>query len=306
MKLPPGTPDIVAVLMGGPSSEREVSIQSGRNIAALLRSAGVDAREVVVAPDSTFELPEGTTRAFIALHGAFGEDGQIQRILEQRRIPHTGNRPHACARAFDKVASKNRLIAADIPTAPCAFFRNHLAPSETPVPHIPAPLPLVVKPARQGSSVGVTVVRDEAAWPDAIRAAFALGDTILAETYIPGRELTVSIVNGEALPILEIFAPGGNYDYHAKYTPGASHHAPADLPPDLAEAIRKTALRAARALDCLALGRVDIRLRPDGAFFVLELNNIPGFTATSLLPDAARAAGWSPEETCLRILSAAR
>lgn len=294
----------VAVLMGGPSSEREVSLRSGAAIASALREAGHCTHEVVVGRDCSFALPAGVDAAFIALHGHFGEDGGVQRELERLGIPYTGSRPEACAHAFDKIRSKQTFFEHAIPTAACVYFSRPTSGADFPPP--PLPLPFVVKAARQGSSTGVWRVFQEAEWRPALTAAFDMGDDALVEAFIAGRELTVGIVNGTVLPVLEIFAPDGDYDYHAKYTPGASSHAPAVLVPAVESACREIARRVAEVLDCLALARVDFRLADDGSLFVLELNNIPGFTETSLLPDAAKAYGWSFSELCARILSAAR
>ena len=293
----------VAVLMGGPSSEREVSLRSGANVAAALREAGIpDVHEVVVAPDATYSLPPSIQAAFIALHGRFGEDGTIQAQLRAAGIPHTGSSPEASALAFDKSRAKPVLAAAGVPTAPFQILTSPSAP-------VTLPLPLVIKPTRQGSSVGVTRVFDPDQLPAALSTAFALDRVILAEAFIPGRELTVGIVGDTVLPVLEICAPNDTYDYATKYAPasagGATHLVPAPLPPPVYQRCQDIALQTFRALGCSGMGRVDIRLTPDGAPFVLELNNIPGLTSLSLLPDMARAHGWSYPELCLRILSLA-
>ena len=298
------TRPFTAVLMGGPSSEREVSLRSGHSVAEALGTAGLPVAEVVVGRDGSFDLPPETEVAFIAMHGQFGEDGQIQTILEARGIPHTGSSPTASANAFDKSRSKPILAAAGVPTAPYQLLRRG-APAARELP-----LPLVVKPTRQGSSVGVTRVFREEDWAPALAAAFAYDETILAETFIPGRELTVPVIAGEPMPVVEIVAPGDNYDYATKYSEdpatAAKHLIPAPLDDATAARARDTALAAYRALGITGMGRVDMRLRPDGALYVLELNNIPGLTPVSLVPDAARAVGWTFPDLCLRILSQAR
>jgi D-alanine-D-alanine ligase len=289
--------------MGGPSSEREVSLRSGAAVADALREAGVPRVDTcIVAPDCTFALPPGTESAFVALHGRFGEDGTIQRILEDRRIPHTGSTPDASALAFDKSRAKPALAAAGVPTAPYELLRA--GDTHT------LPLPLVVKPVRQGSSVGVSRVFEEKDFPAALDRALALDGVALVESFVPGRELTVGVVGGELLPLLQIEAPGDCYDYRSKYAahddPACARHlCPAPLAPAEEAACRDAALAAVRALGCHALGRVDMRLTPDGHPFVLELNNIPGLTPVSLLPDMARARGWSYPSLCLRILNLA-
>ena len=284
----------VAVLMGGPSSEREVSLRSGAAVAQALRGRGYDVAEVLVGADSSFTVPPGTEVAFVAMHGRFGEDGTIQALLRERGIPHTGSSPEASRRAFDKSLSKPVLVAAGIPTPPFEFLRRGQART--------LPLPVVVKPVRQGSSVGVARVFREADWAPALAAALDYDDLVLVEEYIPGRELTVGVVGDVVLPVLEIVAPDGFFDYHAKYTKGVSAHLLADISPATERACRETALAVFRALGCRGMGRVDFRLRPDGRFFVLELNNIPGLTEVSLLPDAAQRHGWSFPELCERIL----
>lgn len=298
------TRPFTAVLMGGPSSEREVSLRSGHAVAEALRSAGLPVAEVEVGRDGSFDLPAETQAAFVALHGQFGEDGQIQALLEARGIPHTGSSPAASANAFDKSRSKPILAAAGVPTAPYQLLRRG-APAARELP-----LPLVVKPTRQGSSVGVSRVFREEDWAPALSAAFAYDETILAETFIPGRELTVPVIAGDPMPVVEIVAPNDNYDYDTKYSEdpatAAKHLIPAPLDDATTARAQSAALAAYRALGITGMGRVDMRLRPDGALFVLELNNIPGLTPVSLVPDAARAVGWTFPDLCLRILSQAR
>ena len=286
----------VAVLMGGPSSERAVSLRSGAAVAKALRERGYEVAEVVVGEDSSFAVPPGTDVAFVAMHGRFGEDGTIQALLRKQGVPHTGSDPEASRRAFDKSLSKPAMVAAGIPTPKHEFLRKGQART--------LPLPVVVKPVRQGSSVGVSRVFREADWAAALELALGLDEVALVEEFIPGRELTVGVVGGTVLPVVEIVAPDDFFDYHAKYTAGVSQHViPAPIPEATAKACQEAALATFRALGCSGMGRVDIRLRPDGKFFVLELNNIPGMTELSLLPDAARAHGWSFPELCERILN---
>jgi len=286
----------VAVLMGGPSSEREVSLRSGAAVANGLRERGYVVFEVIVGTDCCFEVPAGTEVAFVALHGRFGEDGTIQTLLHQQGIPHTGSSPEACARSFDKSRSKPVLAAAGIPTPGFEFLRKGQARTLA--------LPVVVKPVRQGSSVGVSRVFAEEEWPAALELALGYDDIALVEEFVPGRELTVGVVGGMVLPLLEIVAPDGFFDYRAKYTDGVSRHVyPNDIPPETVRACQAAARATFQALGCAGMARVDIRLRPDGKFFVLELNNIPGMTPISLLPDAARAHGWSFSELCEIILN---
>ena len=285
----------VAVMMGGPSSERAVSLRSGAAVAKALRERGYEVFEVIVGEDSSFAVPPGTDVAFVAMHGRFGEDGTIQALLRKQGVPHTGSSPEASARAFDKFKSKPVMVKAGIPTPKHEFLRKGQPRT--------LPLPVVVKPVRQGSSVGVSRVFREEDWTAALDLALGLDEIALVEEFIPGRELTVGVVGGEVLPMIEIIAPDGNFDYHAKYTPGVSRHViPAPVPEEIAVKCRAAALAVFRALGCTGMGRVDIRLRPDGEIFVLELNNIPGLTEVSLLPDAARAHGWSFPDLCEKIL----
>lgn len=285
----------VAVLKGGPSSEREVSLRSGAAVAKALRERGYDVAEVLVGEDSSFAVPPGTEVAFVAMHGHFGEDGTIQAILRKQGVPHTGSSPEASARAFDKSKSKPVIAAAGIPTPTFEFLRKGQKRT--------LPLPVVVKPVRQGSSVGVSRVMREEEWDAALAKALGYDDVALVEEFIPGRELTVGVVGATVLPVVEIVAPDDFFDFHAKYTAGVSQHViPAPIPETTARACQAAALATFRALGCAGMGRVDIRLRPDGKFFVLELNNIPGMTELSLLPDAARAHGWGFPELCEKIL----
>lgn len=289
----------VAVCMGGPSSEREISLQSGTAVSNALRSCGYTVTDVVIGRDRAFDWPADADAAFIAMHGHFGEDGGIQQLLEERGIPHTGSSAKASAAAFDKQRSKQLLAKAGIPTPAFEFISS--GGSRT------LPLPVVIKPVRQGSSVGMSRIFREDDWPAALDLALGYDDTALVEEFIPGKELTVGIVGRHILPVVEIITPDGNFDYQAKYTPGAaSHLVPAPLDPAILKACQHAASHCAEVLQCTGMGRVDIRLRPDGRLFVLELNNIPGLTEISLLPDAAREYGWSFPELCERILNEAR
>lgn len=289
----------VAVLMGGPSSEREVSLMSGECVAGALEEGGVGRVDrVVVDREGRFEWPDGVEAAFVAMHGRFGEDGTIQGILREMGVPHTGSSPEASARAFDKSKAKGVLAAAGVPTAKYELLRKGEKPTMG--------APVVVKPVRQGSSVGVTRVFEAGQMEAALETAFALDDTVLVEEFVAGREITVGIVGNAVFPVLQIVAPGDCFDYETKYKPGgATHLVPAPIPDAVAEACQAAAMGAFRALGCSGMGRVDIRLTDDGRPFVLELNNIPGLTSVSLLPDMARAYGWEYPELCVRILNLA-
>lgn len=287
----------VAVLLGGPSSEREISLRSGAAIASALTSRGYDVTRVDPS-DRVLDLPPQTDAAFIALHGEFGEDGEVQALLEARGIPFTGPGSEASRTAFDKMATKRALEAAGLPTAAWEILRE--GDPRT------LPLPVVVKPPRQGSSIGIAAARTEADWPDAFSGALAYDREILVEAFVAGRELTVGVVGDEVFPIVEIRAPGGNYDFTAKYTKGMTEYlCPAPLPEALAARIRAIGLATFRAVGCRGLGRVDVRVDEAGNPFVLEINTIPGFTETSLLPKAAAAAGIGFADLCERVLGLA-
>lgn len=287
----------VAVLMGGPSAEREISLRSGAAVANGLRASGYAVTEIDVK-DRTLTIPPGIEAAFVALHGEFGEDGGVQAILERAGIPYTGSSPEASRAAFDKKASKAVFAARGVPTPEFEILRAGQARR--------LPLPVVVKPTCQGSSYGVHRVTAEEEWAAAAADVFTYGPDLLVETYIPGLELTVGIVDGEALPAIEIVAPEGNYDYTAKYTKGMTQYlVPAPIEPAVAARSQAIALQTFHALGCRSLARVDFRLSPAGELFVLELNSIPGFTETSLLPKAAAAIGISFAALCDRIMNTA-
>jgi D-alanine-D-alanine ligase len=286
----------VAVLKGGPSSEREVSLRSGAAVARGLRDAGYEVTEVDI--QRTLNLPGNVEAVFIALHGEFGEDGQIQTLLEQRRIPYTGSNPQSSRTSFDKRLSKDIFRRAGIPTAPYEI----LGPDQPRT----LPLPVVIKPPCQGSSIGVFLVRDEKDWEKAFRDSLQYGSEVLVEAFIPGRELTVGIVGETILPPIEILAPDGLFDYDAKYNKGQSLHlCPARLDAATRSRCQALAMQTFRALQCRGLGRADFRLMADGSLYVLELNNIPGFTETSLLPEAAKEAGISFPRLCEQIMEMA-
>lgn len=287
----------VGVLKGGTSAEREVSLRSGAAIARGLRDAGYEVVEIdVVEPVLT--LPDSLDAVFIALHGTFGEDGDVQRLLERAGIPYTGAGIASSRDSFDKLRTKQILEEHGISTPPFAVVS---VGAERPLD-----VPVVVKPLRQGSSIGIHIVRDDAAWEKAICDAAQFDRDILVESYVPGRELTVGIVGEQVLPVLEIRAPDGNYDYDAKYTAGATEYlVPAPLSPEVTACCQDLAKRTFDALRCRGLARVDLRLDDQEQAWVLELNTIPGFTETSLLPKAAQAAGIEFQTLCRGIMETA-
>jgi D-alanine-D-alanine ligase len=299
----------VAVLFGGRSAEREVSIMSGTGVLAALRSRGVDAHAFDPAERSLDDLRrEGFSRAFIALHGRYGEDGTVQGALELLGIPYTGSGVMASAIGMDKVYTKRIWMTHGLPTP--AFALAH-GVAEVADAAARFGLPMAVKPSREGSTIGFTKMVSA----DQAQAAFEIArrhdDDVLCEEFVDGRELTIAVIGtgsaARALPVIEIVAPAGNYDYQNKYFRDDTRYVcPAELPEALAGEIAELSLRAYLAIGCEGWGRVDVMLRrSDGRPFLLEVNTSPGMTGHSLVPMAARAVGMSYEELCLRILASA-
>ncbi len=294
----------VAVLMGGRSSEREVSLESGRNVAKALASLGkYEVLPVDVVDDSLGALPSGVDAAYIALHGGWGEDGGVQSALDALRIPYTGPGAHASRIAMDKVKTKMVLEMNGIPTAAWGLANRDTASS-------PLPLPVVVKPPRDGSSVGISKVSAPGEWAAALDAAFGASkredDVVLVEEFLPGREFTVGIIDGDPLPAIEIVARGGWYGYNEKYLSNETRYEfLGEGEAALGERLAKAALDAYKAVGCRGVTRVDFRVSPLGTCRVLELNTSPGFTSHSLVPMAGMRTGLSFAEVCDRILSCA-
>ena len=294
----------VAVLMGGPSAEREISLLSGNGVLAALREKGVDAHAFDPVVNSLFDLPrEKFTRVFIALHGRFGEDGTVQGVLETMRIPYTGSGVMGSALAMDKWRTKLIWQAAAIPTPK---FRMLTPDSDWVAVIDELKLPLIVKPAREGSSIGVTKVQTANELSAAFALAFKLDPMVIAEEFIAGQELTASVVGADVLPLIRIEAPDGAYDYQNKYfTDVVKYHCPAGIRADVEDEIRTMTMKAFRVLGCDGWGRADMMLAPDGRYSFLEMNTSPGMTSHSLVPIAARAVGLSYPDLCVRILQAA-
>jgi D-alanine-D-alanine ligase len=300
----------VGVLFGGRSAEREVSLMSGTGVLAALQQRGVNAHGFDTGLRTLAELAaERFDRVFVALHGRFGEDGSIQGVLEQLGIPYTGSGVMASAIAMDKVFTKKVWLAHGLPTP-----RYALLDANSELRRVPDELglPLIMKPPHEGSTIGITKVNGYSDVTAAYDAAARYDDVVLAEEFITGREFTVAVLGrgqgARALPVIEIMAPEGNYDYQNKYfSDDTRYECPARLPAALAEHMASIALEAYRALDCEGWGRVDILLREtDQLPFLLELNTSPGMTGHSLVPMAARAVGISYEELCVEILRSAR
>ncbi|MDA0323264.1 MAG: D-alanine--D-alanine ligase [Verrucomicrobia bacterium] len=287
----------IAVLKGGPSAEREVSLESGAAVVLALRDAGYQVADIDVI-DTDFDLPDDVEAVFVALHGTFGEDGGAQSLLARRGMPYTGSGPEASRIAFDKVETKKILTKMGISTPEFEI----LGPDDARV----LALPVVVKPIRQGSSVGVHCVRSEEDWSPALADAISYDGEVLVERYIAGKELTVSILADTELPLVEIQAPDGWYDYGAKYTKGVTRYrVPAPIGAELTTICHELGRRAFAGLGCRGFGRVDIRLGVDEQPYVLEVNTIPGFTETSLVPKAAAAVGIDFSALCSRIVELA-
>jgi D-alanine-D-alanine ligase len=296
----------VAVLMGGPSAEREISLLSGNAVLKALVERGVDAHRFDPKERAVFELPrDGFDRAFIALHGRFGEDGTVQGALETIGIPYTGSGVMASALAMDKWRTKLVWIASGIPTP-----RYRVVDAATDWMQVVAELglPLIVKPAREGSTIGITKVATVDG--DELAAAYEIAakhdDLVLVEEFVAGVELTASILGTRALPLIRIEAPQGNYDYHNKYfSDETKYFCPCGLPEAKEMEIRAAALAAFEIVGCSGWGRLDLILKQDGSFQFLEVNTSPGMTGHSLVPMAARAAGMSFGDLCIAILRGA-
>jgi D-alanine-D-alanine ligase len=291
----------IAVLMGGPGSERKVSLASGAGIARALRELGAEVFEVDVT-GADFALPEGTEIAFNAIHGTFGEDGQLQRIMEARGVPYTGAGVAGNELAIDKIATKKRFIERGVPTPAFEILRDGASPTLR--------APYVIKAPREGSSVGVFIVREEAQAAGHLAEAWKFGNELLVEQFIEGKELTVGILGDRALPIIEIKPAKGFYDFDNKYPflnpnagGSADHLCPAPLSEAVTRRVQEMALAAHRALDLEVYSRVDLLLGAGDEALVLEVNTIPGMTQVSLLPEAAAAAGISYPELCARVVA---
>ena len=295
----------VAVLLGGRSAEREISLMSGNGVLKALRAKGVDAHPFDPAERDLFDLQrEGFARCFIALHGRGGEDGTVQGALEVLGLPYTGSGVLGSAVAMDKWRTKMIWLGNGLPTP---RYRILAANDDWNAIAQELALPLIVKPANEGSTLGLTKVASAAQLPAAYQlAATKYRDLALAEQFIDGPEYTAGIVADAPLPLIRIEAPQGNYDYQNKYfTDDTKYHCPSGLPSEKEEALQALALKAFRVVGCSGWGRVDLMLNRRGRPFLLEVNTVPGMTGHSLVPKAARAVGMSYEDLCLRILEAA-
>jgi len=297
-------PKKIAVLMGGPGSERDVSLATARGVSKALRSVGAEVVEVDVRGEN-FQIPDDVDLAFLTIHGTFGEDGQLQKILEERGVAYTGDAVEESRNSFDKIRSKEKFRERGVRTPEWQVIQSGQRPT--------IPLPIVVKPPREGSTVGVVIVKNERELESAVAEAANYDRELLIEKFVPGQELTIGILGDQALPVLEIIPKGGFYDFATKYPflnpqsgASAEHVCPASIDAAKTREIQDLALRAFRALGLQVYARVDIILAEDGEPFVLEANTIPGMTEASLLPEAAAAAGINYVDLCLRIIELSR
>jgi D-alanine-D-alanine ligase len=290
----------ITVMLGGPSAEREVSLNSGAEVAKALRSLGHQVSELD-PQESGWQLAKGTEVVFLALHGTYGEDGTVQTQLEELGMIYTGCGPEASRTAFNKISTKQACVAAGVPTARFAVIDS--ATASWPMGWNP---PIVLKPARQGSSVGLKFVERVADWNAALGEAMRYDNIVLMEEKIAGRECTVGILGDETLPIVEVRPKTGIYDYATKYTSGTTEYfCPAPFDDDTTARVKAAALGAFKAVGGRDYSRVDVMVRPNGQPEVLEVNTLPGMTETSLLPKAAAAAGLGYAELCQRMVELA-
>ena len=300
----------VGVLFGGRSAEREISLISGNGVLQALKSRGIDAHPFDPGTQSLADLAaQNFDRVFIALHGRYGEDGSLQGALELLGIPYTGSGVMASSVGMDKIATKKLWLMEGVPTPKYATVD---AGTDLDALVAELGLPLIVKPPLEGSSIGITKVTEQDQLADAIALVASMDEAVLAEQFITGREFTVAILgqgaSARALPIVEIVAPEGKYDYQNKYfTDDTKYHCPAPLPEELTQEIQRHAVNAYRALGCEGWARVDVLVRDsDMRPFLLEVNTSPGMTTHSLVPMAARAVGIGYEDLCVEILRSAR
>lgn len=290
----------IAVLKGGPGSERAVSLKSAESVVEALKSLGAEVVEIDIT-STDFTVPGDVVVAVNMIHGTFGEDGQLQTLLEKQGVAYTGAGVETSRVAFDKNLSKDKFVAGGVPTPQSQVLKLDG------VDQLRLSLPVVVKPPREGSSVGVHIVHTEEELAAALADAKQYGTDTLVEEFVDGKELTVGVIGGEALPIIHIEPVSGFYDINNKYpwmsgTGKTNYHCPADLDIEITQRVQEAALAAMKAVGVEVYGRVDVMLRKDGQPFVLEINTIPGMTVSSLLPKAARVAGLEFPQLMERII----
>jgi D-alanine-D-alanine ligase len=298
----------IGVLMGGYSSEREVSLRSGHAVAEALSQEGYRVLPLDITTDDKARIIRQLQEvpldiAFIALHGRLGEDGVIQDILEKLEIPYTGSGVKASQVAFNKILTQKLMASAGLPVAPNFFITDGKNVDFNIVRAHIRSTPLVVKPACEGSSIGVHIVRHPSEWEPALKNALSYGPHVIIEQFIKGREFTAGIFGRETLPLVEICPRSNFFSFSAKYQKGETRYiCPAEIPENLTARIKEISLAAVEALGCEGFARVDLRVDENEQPFILEINTIPGFTATSLFPKAAREAGYSFVQVCEKLL----
>lgn len=301
----------IGVLMGGYSSEREISLRSGNAVYQALASAGYSVKSIDISTSDRVRISELIKHAhidvaFIALHGRLGEDGQIQTILEEIGIPYTGSGPAASQKAFNKITAQSAFQNAGLPIPENFYITDGQLVHFKDVFGVLKKLPFVVKAACEGSSIGVYMVRHPSGWESALKDALALGPYVVVEKFIKGREVTAGIFDGQPLPLVEIVTKNSLFDFTSKYQKGLTEYVvPATLPEDLTKKIQAISLSAYEVLGCEGFARVDVRIDTAGRPYILELNTIPGFTETSLFPKAAAKAGFSFLQVCEKLLDLA-
>ncbi len=298
---------LIAVLMGGIGEERDISIQSGNSVATALKEAGLNVMSSDVGPDNLDILEDSSIDVFFpALHGRFGEDGQLQQIFEDKALQYAGSGPAACRLAFDKMASKKPFAKAGVATPAAIQFDPNTDPPELDKQLKQLADRYIVKPVKQGSSVGMSIANNRSEAIAAASECFRKFGDCMVEQLIPGRDITVGILCNEALPIIELRTQSGFYDYHAKYHDEKTEFLFDTINnPALTAKIKTAALDCFNALGCRHFARVDFRLGDDGIAYALEVNAIPGFTARSDLPKAAAKTGLSTSDLCVKIIEAA-
>lgn len=301
----------IGVLMGGYSSEREISLRSGNAVAKVLSEAGYTVQAIDITISDRTKIIEtvknsGIDVAFIALHGRLGEDGVIQSILEEIGIPYTGSGPLASQKAFNKITAQDVFKNAGLPVPQNFYISDGQLVHFKDVFGVLKKLPFVVKAACEGSSIGVYIARHPSQWEATLNDALAFGPFVIVEKYIKGREVTAGVFNGEALPLVEIIIRNPLFDFNSKYQKGLTDYiVPAQLPEELTKKIQAMAVSAYNTLGCEQFARVDVRIDETNRPYILELNTIPGFTETSLFPKAAAKAGYSFLQVCERLLDLA-
>lgn len=298
----------IGVLMGGCSSEKEISLKSGKAVLTALVDEGMDAVAVLIdseeaAVNKQVLADSGIRLGFIAMHGRYGEDGGMQTVLDEMDIPYAGSGPAASRRAMNKIVTQTALKEAGLPVADFCVLEKGCSNVVSHVENIFHGAAVVVKPAAEGSSIGICIVDDYARLDAAVQAAFHYGDQVLVERFIKGRELTVGILGDKALPIVEIKTACGFFDFEAKYQKGKTEYlVPAHLDDKIAERIKTLSLEAFCTMGCRDFSRVDVLLADEKKPYILEINTIPGFTATSLLPMAAKSAGCDFAQLCVKLM----